>query len=57
MADWYGREEDALVGQYNNGEITDREYREAMRDLNEELRQGAEDAAEEARNDYYGGGW
>ena len=49
--DQYEREEDALVEQLNNGEITQKEFHEAMRELRDDVRQQAEMAAEEAYDD------
>lgn len=52
MTNWYEKAEDELVNQVNDGEITEREFRQGMRDLNAEYRQGEEDAAEYARENY-----
>ena len=49
MGDWYERAMEALTEQVNNCEITDAEFHAAMRDLNDELRSQADEAAEEAR--------
>lgn len=50
---WYDKACEQLDEALNNGEITQKEYREQMRDLREELRAGAEEAAEQARDNYY----
>ena len=47
---WYDREEDELVRQLNAGEINQNEFQNAMRDLNAQLRQEAEDNAADAFN-------
>ncbi len=46
--DQYEREEDALLEQLNNGEITQKEFHAAMRELRDDVRMEAEMAAEEA---------
>ncbi len=52
---WYERAEDELCEELNNGEITLTEYNRAMRDLNDELRQSAQEAADDAYNKTMGG--
>ena len=48
---WYEREEDRLVEAVNNGEISNADFDKEMRNLNDELRGAAEEAAEQAYND------
>ncbi len=55
--DWYERAEQQLVDEYNNGTISMKEFNAAMRDLNAELRDSADQAAEEARDAVLGGRW
>ncbi len=52
---WYERAEDELVESLNNGEITQGEFHMAMRDLRNEVREYAQEAADQAYNDYLGG--
>jgi hypothetical protein len=52
--DWFEKAEDELCEQLNNGEITEREFNREMHDLRDEARQGAEDAAQDAYDDYMG---
>lgn len=54
---WYERAEDELVGDLNNGVISESEFHMAMRDLNNELRAAAEEEAAQAYDAYMGGGW
>ncbi len=46
--DQYEREEDALIEQVNNGEITQKEFNERMRQIRDDVRMEAEMAAAEA---------
>lgn len=55
MPNWYDREENALVEQFNNGQISRKEFDEAMRELNQELRAQAQEAADEAYDNAMGG--
>ena len=55
--DWYEKAEDELVEQFNNGEITRKEFDYEMRELRREFRQLAEDAAQETYDTYMGGGY
>lgn len=55
--DWYDKAEDELVEQLNNGEITRKEFDSEMSELRRELRQQAEDAAQETYDAYMGGGY
>ena len=50
---WYEEAEDELCEQLNNGEITTEEFNKEMSELRREVRAEAEEAAEQARNDYY----
>lgn len=52
---WYDRAEQEIESAYEKGEISSAEYRQQMRDLNDELRGSAEEAAEQAYNDTMGG--
>jgi len=51
---WYDNAAERLEKALDNDEISDEEFREEMRGLNEELRQAASDAAEEVYNDTMG---
>jgi hypothetical protein len=42
------REEDALVEQFNNGEISRKEFDQEMRELHQDMRAAANEAAQEA---------
>ena len=48
MPRWFEKEEDRLTEALNRGEISDQEFSEAMRDLQRELRESAEEAARDA---------
>ena len=48
---WYDRECERLESDLDKGVITDKEFREEMRYLNDELRGQAEEAAEQAYRD------
>lgn len=48
MDSQYEREEDELVRLLNEGEITQKQFNEEMRDLHRRYRDAAEDAAREA---------
>ncbi|MFI5459057.1 MAG: hypothetical protein ACHRXM_26820 [Isosphaerales bacterium] len=50
----YEREEDELVRQVNAGEISQKEFDRAMRDLRDETRGYAEEEAERAYNEAMG---
>ena len=52
--DWFDRAEQELGEQLDNGEITQKEYWRELSDLRAEMQGGAEDAAEQAYNDYMG---
>ena len=51
---WFERAEDAIEKALDDGEITNAEYHEQIRELRAEVQQGAEAAADEARDNYYG---
>ena len=51
---WYDSAEKQLCEALESGEITDAEFDLEMRNLNDELRGAAEEAAEAAYNDVYG---
>ena len=53
MRNWIEREEEQLAEQFENGELTSKEYQEAIRDLQREARACAELEAGQARDDYY----
>lgn len=53
----YDREEEQLVDDFNTGRISRAEFDRAMRDLRDEVRGMAEEAAEEAYRDATGGRW
>ena len=53
MLERYQKEEDDLTDAVNNGEISDKEYHQCMRDLRNEMREGAEEAAAEAYDNYF----
>ena len=57
MSDLFEKAEDELARQYNDGEITRKEYNTEMRELARELNYLANEAAEQARSDVLGGGW
>ena len=54
MPRWFDRAEQEIEQSYNRGEINMAEYNSQMRDLQDELRSNADEAAEQAREDYYG---
>ena len=54
MNSWYDRETEIIEGEYDRGELTRKEFFQALRDLDEQLRGCAEDAAQEAYNNTVG---
>jgi len=52
--DWFEREANILDEQLERGEISNNEYRESMRDLNNQLRDEATEAAMNAYDDVMG---
>ncbi len=55
MTHWIDKAEKQIEDDFENGEITDKEYKEQMRDAHAEHEQEAHDAAEQAYNDVIGG--
>lgn len=53
MERWYEKALEELDQDYEEGLITSKEYQTAMRELNEEYRAQAEEAAEIARDSFY----
>lgn len=53
-ADWFDKAEAELEESLANGEITDKEFRDEMRNLRAELEGQAQEAAEQAYNDTIG---
>jgi len=53
MPRWADNQEQEIEQSYENGEINNAEYNRQMRDLRDELRGCAEEAADQARDDYY----
>jgi len=51
---WFDKAEAELEDALRNGEITDEEFRKEMRNLQDELQGQAEEAAEQAYNDFMG---
>jgi len=51
---WFDNAVDQLEKDLDEGVISDKEFRDEMRNLNAELEQQAHDAAEEAYNDAMG---
>ena len=54
MLHWVDKAEQQLEKELENGEISDKEFREQMRDVHAEHEQEAHDAAEQAYNDTMG---
>lgn len=55
MSNWYGRAVQQIEGDYDAGLIDSKEYQAQMRDLKDEMRQSAQDAADQAYDDAMGG--
>lgn len=53
MPRWYDKAVEELEKEYDEGGMSNEDFREAMRDLDAELRDAADQAAEQAREDYY----
>ena len=49
---WYEKAIESLDQEYEDGLIDSKEYQAAMRDLNAEYEQAAQDAAQEAYDNY-----
>ena len=54
MNNWIERAEQELCDALNDGSITEKEFNEQMRDLMAEVREGAQEVADAAYDDYYG---
>jgi len=54
MTHWVDRAEKQVEESLENGEISDKEYKEQMRDIHAEHEQEGQDAAEQAYNDTMG---
>ncbi|WP_161133359.1 hypothetical protein [Schauerella aestuarii] len=55
MKTWYEKAEDQIDQELADGLIDQKEYQRQMRDLRDEMRGEAEEAAERAYNDAMGG--
>lgn len=55
MNNWYERAAEQIDADYEAGLIDAKEHQRQMRDLNDELRQSAQDAADRAYDDAMGG--
>jgi hypothetical protein len=49
---WYDRAQQELDEDYERGELSSKEYQQAMRDLNMEYEEAAQEAAREAYENY-----
>lgn len=54
MPRWFDEAMDELVERFNNGEMTRAEYRQAVRDLREDLQGSAEERARRAYDEAMG---
>lgn len=54
MSNWYDRACDQIERDFAEGVIDSKEYQQQMRELNDELRGEAQEAAEQAYNDTMG---
>ena len=54
MPRWYDKEAEELDDQLSSGELTIAEHNQAMRDLDDSLREEADYAAEQAKHQVYG---
>jgi len=54
MTHWVDKAEKQLEEELENGEISDKEFREQMKDVYAEYEQEGQDAAEQAYNDVMG---
>ncbi len=50
---WADKAEEQIERDYEYGEMTDKEYKQAMRDLREELNAAAQESAQDAYDNYY----
>lgn len=55
--DWIERAEREIEEEFERGDVTEKEYNAAMRDLYQEVRDCAEDAAQEAYDNSMRGDW
>lgn len=55
--DWIEKAERQIEAAYESGSLTEKEYHAEMRDLQQEIRGCAEDAAQEAYDGVISGGW
>lgn len=53
--EWFDKAVEEIEQDYDNGNISNKEYNEQMRELRCELRGAAEQHAEDAYTDYLGG--
>lgn len=53
MPRWFDKAEQEIETSLENGEIDNAEYHSQMRDLQDELQCNAEEAGNQARDDYY----
>lgn len=53
MHSWYEKAQEEICNSHTNGEITDDEYREAMRDLDREYDEYAREEAENVYQSFY----
>jgi len=53
MMNWFDKAEAEICEEHENGNMTDKEYREAMRDLHREYDEYARQEAEEVYQSYY----
>ena len=54
---WYEKQVDYLEAALEREEISMAEFQAEMRELNDELRSEASEAARDAYDDYFDGGW
>lgn len=53
MESWYEKAQEQICDDHTNGLLDDKQYREAMRDLDREYDQYAREAAENTYNSFY----
>jgi hypothetical protein len=53
MESWYEKAQIEIEEEYTNGNLDDKQFREAMRDLDREYDEYAREAAENAYNSFY----
>ena len=54
MPRWYDNAVEELEDSLDKSEISNEDFRNEMRELNQELQSAADEVAEAAREDYYG---